>query len=442
MQGEGSQLARQGVTQEEPEQASKAIFKKSKTSWVVESIRSRFGVRNVATVAAAAAAAASMGSMQAAPKETSSDPHWRLKRSDLRKIYNSYAQATEKDASRLTVPTEREKLWIPEEVRQKRADFVETAKAVNAALLEVLVADLPPDPLEPLYKNGIKPATDQGAATNAEEKKHHKPHGDDSQEQEMEAVVSAESCKDVLEIKEYEGIKVGSQAYASMASLFLHLFRDWSQDCEHVHRDVYARIVEELRSRLPVPKEGARPSVMIPGAGLSRLSYEVALEGYDVESNEYSAVFCTVADWLFNRCDKPHTIYPLAHVFGENREYGNQYTSISVPAPLPRQELSKRGLTMRMTAGDFTSLYSRVSAAKGPAYRKFDCVVTCFFIDTGDDLIDYIQTIDALLDPGGLWINLVRDQPTTLPACLPPSLPPSPSHFSLSLSATSSEVGH
>ena len=61
---------------------------------------------------------------------------------------------------------------------------------------------------------------------------------------------------------------------------------------------------------------------------------------------------------------------------------------------------------MSMTAGDFIALYSPTSGAQGPAFRKFDCVVTCFFLDTGDDLIDYIQTIDGLLDEGGVWINL------------------------------------
>jgi len=43
-------------------------------------------------------------------------------------------------------------------------------------------------------------------------------------------------------------------------------------------------------------------------------------------------------------------------------------------------------------------LYSFISPAKGPAHRKFNCVVTCFFIDTSDELIDYILTIDGLLE--------------------------------------------
>jgi len=34
---------------------------------------------------------------------------------------------------------------------------------------------------------------------------------------------------------------------------------------------------------------------------------------YEVESNEYSGIFCTVADWLFNHCLLPSKV----HVFKE-----------------------------------------------------------------------------------------------------------------------------
>lgn len=37
---------------------------------------------------------------------------------------------------------------------------------------------------------------------------------------------------------------------------------------------------------------------------------------------------------------------------------------------------------------------------------QFDCVVTCFFIDTGDHVLDYVETIDDVLEEGGEWINL------------------------------------
>lgn len=71
------------------------------------------------------------------------------------------------------------------------------------------------------------------------------------------------------------------------------------------------------------------------------------------------------------------------------------------PSLLPLEERGA-GESMVMTTGDFVYLYK----AGGPAHRKFDCVATCFFIDTCDDLLDYIETIDGVLKDGGMWINL------------------------------------
>lgn len=36
----------------------------------------------------------------------------------------------------------------------------------------------------------------------------------------------------------------------------------------------------------------------------------------------------------------------------------------------------------------------------------WDCVATCFFIDTAHNVIDYIDTIWKILKPGGIWINV------------------------------------
>jgi len=49
------------------ENKGKTSARRGNTSWVIQSIRSRFGVREAATAAATAATAVSMGSMQAAP---------------------------------------------------------------------------------------------------------------------------------------------------------------------------------------------------------------------------------------------------------------------------------------------------------------------------------------------------------------------------------------
>lgn len=36
----------------------------------------------------------------------------------------------------------------------------------------------------------------------------------------------------------------------------------------------------------------------------------------------------------------------------------------------------------------------------------FDAVVTCFFIDTAHNIIDYLEVIHGVLKPGGIWIHL------------------------------------
>jgi hypothetical protein len=53
--------------------------------------------------------------------------------------------------------------------------------------------------------------------------------------------------------------------------------------------------------------------------------------------------------------------------------------------------------------GDFVGIYGAENRERQEVY---DGVVTCFFIDTGQDVIEYINTIHHVLRKGGIWINL------------------------------------
>ncbi len=35
----------------------------------------------------------------------------------------------------------------------------------------------------------------------------------------------------------------------------------------------------------------------------------------------------------------------------------------------------------------------------------WDCVTTCFFIDTAHNIIEYVERLWKILKPGGVWIN-------------------------------------
>ena len=52
-----------------------------------------------------------------------------------------------------------------------------------------------------------------------------------------------------------------------------------------------------------------------------------------------------------------------------------------------------------MAAGEFMDVF-------GSQTKEWDCVVTCFFIDTAHNVFDYLQTINNVLKVGGLWVNI------------------------------------
>jgi carnosine N-methyltransferase len=51
-----------------------------------------------------------------------------------------------------------------------------------------------------------------------------------------------------------------------------------------------------------------------------------------------------------------------------------------------------------MVAGEFVEVYR-----KQP--ESWNSIVTCFFIDTANNIVEYIETIYSCLKKGGVWIN-------------------------------------
>ena len=47
---------------------------------------------------------------------------------------------------------------------------------------------------------------------------------------------------------------------------------------------------------------------------------------------------------------------------------------------------------MRMSAGDFVEVYSARAQA-----QRFNCVVTCFFLDTAHNIVQYLEIIASVL---------------------------------------------
>lgn len=175
--------------------------------------------------------------------------------------------------------------------------------------------------------------------------------------------------------------------------------RDWSALCEHVISVQYGPVVQEIKEILP---KGSQ--VLLPGAGLGRLALMLASEGFQVEANDASRLFLTFADYILNRAPRSGTrLFPLAHVFSENWGHAQQYTQITVPNVAPESLAScSSSPPLLMVPGDFVKTYE----VGGPGFRRFDALVTCFFIDTPKDIEELFRVMDGLLDVGGVWVNL------------------------------------
>lgn len=85
---------------------------------------------------------------------------------------------------------------------------------------------------------------------------------------------------------------------------------------------------------------------------------------------------------------------------------------VEIPDVLPSEVTQHLG-DFSFAAGDFLELY----AAPGQA-QQWDAVVTCFFIDTARNVIEYLELIYKCLRPNGVWINCGKSRTLRDPAMI------------------------
>ena len=177
-----------------------------------------------------------------------------------------------------------------------------------------------------------------------------------------------------------------------------------------------------------------RLKVLVPGAGLGRLVFDLCCHGYESEGNEISYHQLLASSYILNYTQRAeqHAIYPWAHSFSNHKVRSNHLRAYKIPDIHPGQTLmeiamrqqaqaagqiqvqvdGQRGQdpgqgteygigSMSMCAADFLCLYSDADHA-----AVFDAVACVFFLDTAPNLIRYLETIRHCLKPGGLLINV------------------------------------
>ena len=112
---------------------------------------------------------------------------------------------------------------------------------------------------------------------------------------------------------------------------------------------------------------------------------------------------------------KSHTIFPNLHTFSNHLSTAtNLLRSIRIPDILPADILPPDA-DFSFVAGDWCEVYGgqSESGAWPPKEQiasdqqgQWGAVVTCFFIDTARNIINYLRIIKGLLKDDGVWINV------------------------------------
>ena len=191
--------------------------------------------------------------------------------------------------------------------------------------------------------------------------------------------------------------KIESMTYSEytnlVCSIFLYIIRDWSATSQNERKKNYGSILEEIKKYL---KNGSK--ILIPGCAQCRLGYDIAKMGHFVECNEYNYTNAVICDYFFNNAKKKDqfVFQPLIYTFLNYLKEDIAFQKIT----FPDEDLNLDAIkNMYLNVGDFVKIYKNSD-------KKFDCVITCFFIDTAKNVLEYIEIIENILNEGGIWINI------------------------------------
>lgn len=211
-------------------------------------------------------------------------------------------------------------------------------------------------------------------------------------------------------------------SYDSVRQVTAHLVRDWSDHGRAIRESLYDWCLEQLPRHV---HPTAPLSVLVPGAGLGRLAYEIALRGHSVHAVEVSWAMAAAASWVFRSNDTLPN-YDGAIREGQQRARAGEVSPGLVLHPYLMDALSNevdaqlRYVPVSMTRADLSRLPTNASLSYTVAgfeklplgsldtagSSKYSVVVTCFFIDTATNIVEYILKIHQALTAGGTWINV------------------------------------
>ena len=231
------------------------------------------------------------------------------------------------------------------------------------------------------------------------------------------------------------------EPYDTATHVITHLSRDWTENGESIRQDTYDWIVDQLfnyhtsfHDELKLDTEHDQLSplspVLVPGAGMARLAFDIAfvnnrndINGRRIKCNSF--VVEAVDNSVVMAAATYHVLHHAANIRTDDTVLLTVYPFVSDPltnevdtqrrwesAEFPEEKITKiidhlalqhsyHKPNLSYVIGDFVRIYSSPSK-----HGMYGSIATCYFIDTATNIYEYILTIRNLLRVGGVWINL------------------------------------
>ncbi|KAH9818383.1 N2227-like protein-domain-containing protein [Melampsora americana] len=198
--------------------------------------------------------------------------------------------------------------------------------------------------------------------------------------------------------------KVTSFEADKVKSTLRQFVRDWSvlgaPERDACYEPMLIALDSYAEQLLPEGIDRRQIRVLVPGCGLGRLAWEVADRGKLFQPNPYGTIVATCIDqW---------SIYPFIHSLSNQTCQEDLLSEVKFPDKMSSIKFNAEDFGISM--GDFTEIFTKPEEkglrVLGNGSNNWNVILTCFFIDTAKNIVEYLRTIHHLLKPGGMWVNL------------------------------------
>ena len=180
----------------------------------------------------------------------------------------------------------------------------------------------------------------------------------------------------------------------------LKLFiRDWTIEGKKERDITYIPVIIEIKKYF---SNFNNKKILVPGAGLCRLAFEMAKLGCDVDAIEVSYYMLICSDFIFNSnlTLNKYQIQPLIHSFNCLKNENGPFQIFNFPDENINEIMNRNDFgKLNIIPGDFILSYK-------DKINCYDGVITSFFLDTANNIIQFIEIIYNILKQGGIWINI------------------------------------